>query len=37
MQVFKKQHKLSCAEMLRHNKFNKLLFQLKVNFAQNVC
>ena len=33
---FKKQHKLSCAEMLCHNKLNKFIFQLKTNYAQNV-
>ena len=33
---FKKKHKLSCADMLRHNKFNKLInkfLSLKTNYA----
>ena len=32
----KKLDKLSCAEKLRHNEFNKLKFQLKTNYTQNV-
>ena len=34
MQGFKKQHKLICAEKLRHNEFNKFKFQLKISYTQ---
>ena len=34
MQYFKKQHKLTCAEKLRYNEFNKFKFQLKTNYTQ---
>ena len=36
MQGFKKQHKLICAEKLRHNEFNKFKFQLKINYTQGL-
>ena len=31
---FEKQHKLTCAEKLRHNEFNKFKFQLKISYTQ---
>ena len=31
---FEKQAKLTCAEKLRHNEFNKFKFQLKINYTQ---
>ena len=31
---FLKKHKLTCAEKLRHNEFNKFKFQFKINYTK---